>query len=147
MQSQSFPRDKDKLIKELDLQLRLGDIRRAQNLKSTLAPKWWETGVLLFLFASALGLLASLYHWAKIDDKALSSWMLFWFVLMVLSVVFSFEFLLIKIYNLRRSNDVLLRMVEDTRKQYDTLDKRLKTQEEKLQQSLISTQEAVENSS
>lgn len=120
-----LPRNKEDLLREVDLGLRLGDIQRSHRLKDLLAPKWWETGVVMLLFISSLGLLASLVQYSNLKEGALQSWMLFWFTLTLLTIVFTFEFLLVKIYNLRRSNDILLRMIEDLRKQQDEVLKRL----------------------
>ena len=65
MTRHGFPRQKDQLLREVDLRLRLGDIRKVHETKSRLAPKWWEGIILLLLFASALGLLASLVQYAR----------------------------------------------------------------------------------
>jgi hypothetical protein len=126
-----FPRDKDELIREVDARLRIGDIRRSHQLKDRLAPKWWEAAIVMLLFASALGLLASLFQYADLNDKPLNKWMLFWFGLTILTIVMSFEFLLIKIYNLRRSNDVMLHMIEDLRKQTENLEQTLHANQDK----------------
>lgn len=113
MSQPPFPRDKDELLREIDVRMRLADIRRSYETKSRLAPKWWEAGVVLLLFASALGLLASLVQYVQLQGHPLNVWMLFWFSLMILTIVLTFEFLLVKIYALRRANDLLLRMFED----------------------------------
>ncbi len=108
-----YPRDKDQLILELDAAMRLRDVNRIMQLKDRLAPRWWEGMAVVMLFISALGLLASLFQYVDLRDEPLNTWMLFWFGLMILTSVFCFQFIIFKLYNLRRANDVLTRMVSD----------------------------------
>ncbi len=125
MSEHGFPRQKDQLLREVDLRMRLGDIRKVYETKSRLAPKWWESVILLVLFASALGLLASLVQYARSTGSMIDNWIIFWFGLMVLTVVFSFEFLLVKIYALRRANELVVRILEDVRGRQDEMDSRI----------------------
>jgi len=122
MTQHGFPRQKDQLLREVDLRLRLGDIRKLYDTKSRLAPKWYEGIILLLLFASSLGLLASLVQYARSTGTVLDNWIIFWFGLMILTVVFSFEFLLVKIYALRRANELMVRIVDDMRSRQDDID-------------------------
>lgn len=126
MSQHGFPRQKDELLREVDLRMRLGDIRKVYETKSRLAPKWYEGIILLLLFASALGLLASLVQYARSTGTVLDNWIIFWFGMMVLTVVFSFEFLLVKIYALRRANELLVRVVDDIRTRQDEIETQLK---------------------
>lgn len=136
MTQHGFPRQKDQLLREVDLRLRLGDIRKLYETKSRLAPKWYEGIILLLLFASALGLLASLVQYARSTGTVLDNWIIFWFGLMVLTVVFSFEFLLVKIYALRRANELMVRIVDDMRSRQDDIEAAIK--------SLVEAQDATE---
>lgn len=122
MAEPGLPRGKDELLREVDLRLRLTDIRKLYETKHRLAPKWWESGILLILFASALGLLASLVQYARSTGTVIDNWLVFWFGLMILTVVFSFEFLLVKIYALRRANELMVRILEDARERIDALE-------------------------
>lgn len=108
-----YPRDKDQLILELDAAMRLRDVNRIMQLKDRLAPRWWEGIAVMMLFISALGLLASLFQYVDLRDEPLNAWMLFWFGLMILTSVFCFQFIIFKLYNLRRANDVLTGLVSD----------------------------------
>lgn len=130
MPPEQFPRDKDELLREVDVRIRLRDIRRAHKLRERLAPKWWETGLIFLLFASALGLLASLFQYADVRDEPLNYWMLFWFGLMILTSVLCFEFLLFKVYNLNRSNEVLLRMIQDVQRRQEKVEKEIEAENE-----------------
>lgn len=136
--TEHFPHDKDELIREIDARMRIGDIRRSHDLKARLAPKWWETGFVVLLFVSALGLLASLFQYAEIRDSPLNAWLLFWFALTILTVVMTFEFLLVKIYNLRRSNEVMLRMMDDLRDRTEEMEQKVQkaNEERKAEPSL-----------
>jgi hypothetical protein len=125
MSEHGFPRQKDQLLREIDLRMRLGDIRKVYETKSRLAPKWWEGVILLVLFSSALGLLASLVQYARSTGTVIDNWIIFWFGLMVLTVVFSFEFLLVKIYALRRANELVVKILEEMRGRQDTIDSRI----------------------
>lgn len=108
-----YPRDKEQLLLELDAAMRLRDVNRIMQLKDRLAPRWWEGIAVVMLFISALGLLASLFQYVDLRDEPLDTWMLFWFGLMILTSVFCFQFIIFKLYNLRRANDILTRMVSD----------------------------------
>lgn len=115
MAKHRYPRDKDELLREVDVRIRLNDIRRLYESKERLNPKWWEAVVLLLLFASALGLLASMIQYARVTDQPLDEWVIFWFCIMILAVVLAFEFLVAKVFALRRVNALLMRVVEDLR--------------------------------
>ncbi len=125
MRDESFPRDKDQLLREVDVRIRLGDIRRLYQLREALAPRWWEPTLVVILFASALGLLASLFQYSELRNEPINKWMLFWLGLMILTTVLCLQIILIRIYNFRRANDVLIHMVEDLRKQVGALEERV----------------------
>lgn len=125
MEGQRFPRDKDQLLKEVDLRMRLGDISRMHELQERLAPRWWEPMLVVVLFVSALGLLASLTYFTKVQDDPVNKWILFWIGLMVLTMVMSFQVILMRIYNFRRANDLLARMAEEHGKRLAALEERL----------------------
>lgn len=125
MNRSDFPRDKDDLLREVDLRIRLTDIRKLYETKYRLAPKWWEGLILLLLFSTALGLLASLIQYARANGTLIDNWMIFWFGLMVMAIVFSFEFLMVKIYALRRANELAVRILEDLRERQEAVESRL----------------------
>jgi hypothetical protein len=129
MPPERFPRDKDELLREVDARIRVRDIRRLDQLKDRLAPKWWETGIVIVLFAASVGLLGSLVQYSAVREDPINAWLLFWFGLMILTTVLSLEFLLVKIYNLRRSNDVMLRAMNDLRDRCEKLERRLEAME------------------
>lgn len=114
-------RKKERLLREMDLRMRLNDISRLHNLKDRLASHWWEPTLLIIFSTAAIGLLASLYGYADLKARPLDAWMLFWFGLMILTMILCFQVILIKIYNFRRINDLLMRMVEEMRAQQDRI--------------------------
>ncbi|MBI1783811.1 hypothetical protein HYR69_01585 [Candidatus Sumerlaeota bacterium] len=142
-----YPRDKERLLQEMDVRLRLSDIRRIHNLRHMLAPRWWEPTLVIILFAAALGLLASLFQYntlrtemveklssnspdvsidkwilyAELMSRPLNRWILFWFGIMILVSVLCFQIILFRIYNFRRVSDVLIHMMEDLQKKQDEL--------------------------
>lgn len=121
MTDQFLLRKKDRLLRDMDLRMRLNDINRLHRLKDRLAPHWWEPTLLIVFFVAALGLLVSLMGYTKLRDHPLDDWMLFWFGMMILTMGLCFQVILIKIYNFRRVGDLLMRMVEEMRKEQDKI--------------------------
>ena len=117
-----YPKDKDKLIRDLTVTGRLKDIRDAIDLKQQLAPKWWEAGVGVLQFGAALGLLASLVQYADLKDNPLGRLIVFWAILTILALVLGFEFLILKLHHLRRAHSIALRLI-------DALDDRIRALE------------------
>ena len=115
MYGRGYPRDKDQLLKEVDVVIKLSDINRLHQMKARLAPQWWEPVLLAILFSSALGLIASLLQYVDVTQNALDTWVVFWFTVMILSMIMSFQVVLVKIYNFRRANEHLMRMMEQNR--------------------------------
>lgn len=116
-----YPRDKEKLLREVDMALRLGEIRRSHRLRELLAPTWWEPVLVVVLFMASLGLLASLFQYARLREGAVERWTLFWFALMILVLVLCFQVILLRLYHLRRANEHAMRALEDLRRQSDAV--------------------------
>lgn len=121
-----FPRDKDELLRDFTVANRLKDIRDAENLKDGLAPRWWETLVGVMQFAAALGLLASLVQHPQLREDTLARLIVFWVVLMILSLVLGFEFMILKLYSLRRAYEVQLRLLDGLRRHVEELEKQVR---------------------
>lgn len=119
------PRNKEDLLREVDVRMRIGEIKKMYEMKDRLNPKWWESITMILLFVSTLGLLLSLYLFEDVAHGPPRVWLLFWFSMMVLSVVFSFEFLLFKVYALRRANDLLVRLADDLQQRQDGVEERM----------------------
>ncbi|MCE5230177.1 hypothetical protein LLG95_11335 [bacterium] len=112
-QQPHYPRDKEALLRDLTLVGRLKDIRDQAMLRERLAPRWWEALLGVVQFAAALGLLASLVQHPVIKADPYGRLAVFWGVLMILSLVMSFEFVIFRMQALRRANEILTRQVAD----------------------------------
>lgn len=121
----NYPRNKDQLIKEMDVRMKLGDIKRMHDVRERLSPQWWEPALVVILFATALGLLASLYQYTQLHDTVLNKWMFFWFGMMILMIVFYFQILLLRIYQFRRMSQVIMKGLEDVRERMDRIEEKL----------------------
>lgn len=118
----NYPRNKEQLIKELDVRMKLGDIQRMHDLRERLSPQFWEPALVVIMFATAMGLLASLYQYTEINNTPLNKWMFFWFGMMILMIVFYFQIILLRIYQFRRASQVFMKAIEDLRKRMDQIE-------------------------
>lgn len=109
----TLPRDKETLLRDFEVASRLKDIRDTDELRRKLSPKWWETAVAVVQFAAALGLLAALVQHPLVQRDPMLQMIVFWVALMILALVFGFEFLIFKLYHLRRANSILLRLLDE----------------------------------
>lgn len=119
-----YPRNKDELLRDLTLVGRLKDISDQAALRERLAPRWWEALIGILQFAAALGLLASLVHYEFFRSDPYGKLAVFWGVLMVLSLVMGFEFVIFRMHNLRRANEILARQLEDLTYRISELEKK-----------------------
>jgi len=120
-----LPRDKETLLREIDASIKIKDIRTLQRLRDAVEVKWWESGLILALFVSALGFLACVALWLTADSASAKTWLeksvFFWFVPLVFSIVLTLEVVLAKLAALRRLNEVLTDVFEATRQEVDKL--------------------------
>lgn len=121
-QQPRYPRDKDELLRDLTLVGRLKDIRDQAALRERLAPRWWEALIGILQFAAALGLLASIVQHEYFRSDPYGRLTVFWGVLMILSLVMGFEFVIFRMHNLRRANEILVRQVEDLSRRIDAIE-------------------------
>jgi hypothetical protein len=118
-----FPRDKDELLRDFDVASRLRRIRDDIALRQALAPKWWETLVGVLQFGASLGLLASVVMLPLVRHDPMVKLVVFWGALTLVSFVMGFEFLIFKIYHLRRANQIALEEMEDLDRRLRELEK------------------------
>ncbi len=121
-QQPRYPRDKDELLRDLTLVGRLKDIRDQAALRERLAPRWWEALIGILQFAAALGLLASIVQHEYFRSDPYGRLTVFWGVLMILSLVMGFEFVIFRMHNLRRANEILVRQIEDLSRRIDAIE-------------------------
>lgn len=109
-----FPRSSSGLIKEVDATNRIKDIREIYNLKDTISVKWWETLLVLILFVSGLGFIVSISRLDYLfppEKSIILKFILFWFMLLVLSLIVTIEFLLNKFRALRKLYEIQTRII------------------------------------
>lgn len=119
-----FPSDKDELLRDFTVASKLREIRDSADLRYSLAPKWWETLIGVLQFGAALGLLASLVQHPTLRADPLLRLIVFWGALTLLSLVLGFEFMILKLYHLRRANELALRELEEMDKRMRAVEKR-----------------------
>ncbi len=117
-----YPRDKDQLLRELDLADRLKDLQDEAIVRERLAPRWWEAIIAVIQFAAALGLLASLVQHPLTQEDPYGRLIVFWLGLMILALVFGFELVVLRLHYLRRVNQMLLRRLYGLDKRLERLE-------------------------
>ena len=118
-----YPKDKDQLLRDFTVAGRLKDIRDAIQLQEQLAPKWWEALIGLIQFVAALGFLAALFlRFPPDQTQPTDRLIVIWMTLLILSLVFGFEFVIYRLHHLRRANQIALRMLEHLREQMAELE-------------------------
>jgi hypothetical protein len=124
-----LPRDKDSLLREVDASIRIKDIRTLDRLRDTARVRWWESGLILLLFASGLGFLTSVVFLMTTQSDKARLWLekstLFWFLPLVFSIILTLEIILTKIAAMRRLNEFSAALIADMRKEIDALRKEI----------------------
>ncbi len=107
-----LPRDPVMLTREVDALIKLSDVQSIQRYRDQLERKWWESAVVVLLFISGPGLILTIYKLLP-QHNPLLFWFIFgWFLLFVLSLVATVEFLLLKIAALRKLHEIHARVLE-----------------------------------
>jgi len=126
-----LPRDKDSLIREVDASIKIKDIRTLDRLREMARVRWWESGLILMLFASGLGFLTSVVFLMSTHSDKARVWLekstLFWFLPLVFSIILTLEIILTKIAAMRRLNDFSAALIADMRKEIDALRKAIES--------------------
>jgi len=102
---------KTTLAQEVDALIRLYDVTEFEKLREATEPKWWEHGIVVLLFVSALGMLASGYKLIPNNVAAIHWFVMFWVVLFVATLVAVIEFVLRKLRALRRLYELQSRLL------------------------------------
>lgn len=111
-----LPRDPDSLNREVDALIRISDIQTIYRYREQLESKWWEPAVVALLFVSGLGFILTIYKLIP-DREPLLFWFVFgWFVLFVLTLIATIEFLLVKIAALRKLHEIHSRILDELMK-------------------------------
>ncbi|MCX7625417.1 MAG: hypothetical protein N2Z21_04320 [Candidatus Sumerlaeaceae bacterium] len=107
----------DELVREIDALIRLYDVTELHRLREKLAPKWWESGLRVLLFVAGLGFLITIYKLIPSDSALLFGFVFGWFLLFVLALLASIEYLLLKIHALSRLYEWQTRIIDHLIKQ------------------------------
>ncbi|MCL5270992.1 MAG: hypothetical protein M1457_10700 [bacterium] len=118
-----YPRDKETLLRDFTVAGRLADIRKTARLREQLSPKWWEAVVGLVQFAAALGLIAAVILHPAVRHDPYGRLLSFWMTLMILALVMGFEFMIWKLFHLRRAFELQIRRLDDLSRRLDALEK------------------------
>lgn len=121
-QTNSFPRDRDELLRDFGVAIRLRDIRESMELKDRLMPKWWEALVGLLMFAATLGFLASVFHQLVMEESPFFRIIVFWMSLMILMFVFAMNLVYFRLHHLRRAYEINLRLVQDVTRRLEAVE-------------------------
>ncbi|MCB2156188.1 hypothetical protein KQI84_15025 [bacterium] len=135
MSSPHPPRDPKQLLVEMDARIKVRDIREWEKLKHQVSIKWWESGLLLLLFLSGLGILVTIAKLVPRDNGLLYAFILVWFGLFVLAVIACLEFLVLKFRALRRMQTEMNRHLLDQEKAMKAIRDYLEAREEFLSSS------------
>ena len=112
-----FPRDPKQLEAEVSALTRIKDIEELYQLKDQVSVKWWETGLIVLLFASGFGFILTVSKLITISEPVIYWFSLFWVVAIILTLIGCIEFLIAKFRALRRlydfQNQILVRMQKD----------------------------------
>lgn len=107
-----LPRDPVMLTREVDALIKLSDVQSIQRYRDQLERKWWESAVVVLLFISCPGLILTIYKMIP-QHNPLLFWFIFaWFLLFVLSLIATVEFLLLKITALRKLHEIHARVLD-----------------------------------
>ena len=116
-----LPRDKETLLRELDASIKIKDIQALERLRERVEIKWWESGLILILFVSALGFLSSvvllLRRASPISGALMQRWVLVWFIPLVFAIILTLEVVLAKLNALRRLNQATAHVLEALRQE------------------------------
>jgi hypothetical protein len=124
MLEKDFPRQPKELEAEIDAIIKIKDIKELYRLKEYLAVKWWESGLIILLFASGLGFFLTVIRLIPVQEPFLYWFSLFWFAAILLTLIGCIEFLIGKIRVLRRLYEIQTRILTAMQKDIANLKKR-----------------------
>jgi hypothetical protein len=117
------PKDPDKLVREVAATTKIKDIKRYHKLRDRVEFKWWESGVLILLFASAIGTAFNFMWFIPAKRHAGFYLSAFCVVLFVISIVISIEFLVAKLRAARQMIELLSALNDSMDKRLSALEK------------------------
>lgn len=110
-------RDPETLIREMDAKNRIHDMKFLLRYREQLQGRWYDSGIVLVLFISGLGILITISKLLPSESTMLYYFVFCWFALFVLSLIATLEILLSKIEALRKLYLLQSKTIEDMEKQ------------------------------
>ncbi len=119
-------KDPDKIAKEIDLSIRLSEIREESKLKETLVPRFYDLTLLATLFTFGLGLaLTMVFALPQEEDHIYYIWLLWGGGFLIITLI-CFEYLIRKFRVVRRVLEITLRRLEKLDRENKALKKMMK---------------------
>ena len=125
MVRESYPYDPKNLAAEVSAVTKIKDIEEMYELKEKVSIKWWETVLILLLFASGFGFILTVSKLIPISQPFVYWFSLFWIVAIILTLIACIEFLIAKFRALRRLYELHTRILEGMQKEIVEIKKHL----------------------
>ena len=125
MFKKSFPYDPKRLETEVSAVVKIKDIEELYRLKEQVSVKWWETGLILLLFASGFGFILTVSKLIPVSQPVLYWFSLFWVVAIILTLIGCIEFLIAKFRALRRLYEIHTGILSAMQKELNDMKKRV----------------------
>jgi len=117
MLQKSYPYDPKNLEAEVSAVIKIKDIEELYELKERVSIKWWETVLILLLFASGFGFILTVSKLIPISQPFVYWFSLFWGVAIILTLIACIEFLIGKFRALRRLYEIHTHLLEGMQKE------------------------------
>jgi uncharacterized protein YqhQ len=109
-----YPREADKLLREMGAITKIQDIKEYYALNERLRAKWWESAILFVLFVGGLGFVFTVFYLVPARNAEIFfRFLTFWATLLILALIATIEFLISKIRALRRLYEIHTRLIEE----------------------------------
>lgn len=105
------------LVREIEALIRLYDVTELQRLREKIEPKWWESGLHLLLFIAGLGFIITIYKLVPAQSPLLFGFVFGWFLVFILSLLGTIEYLIVKVRALTRLYEWQARLLDHFVKQ------------------------------
>ena len=115
-----LPNDPQRLLREVDAAIKIKDIKNVIQYRDRVQLKWWESAIIILLFMSGLGFVLTIYKLIPAGNPALFWFVFLWFVVFVVTLVATIEFLLAKINALRQLYEINARILARIEKEVES---------------------------
>jgi uncharacterized membrane protein YcjF (UPF0283 family) len=120
-----YPYDPKNLEAEVSAVIKIKDIEELYELKERVSIKWWETVLILLLFASGFGFILTVSKLIPISQPFVYWFSLFWIVAIILTLIACIEFLIAKFRALRRLYEIHTHILEGMQKEIGEIKKHI----------------------